>query len=102
MSLSYGLGVESRDLRGCFGLADGGFGLLGEEGAVALGVGVALGNGGCDARCAGARGSVRCIRIYWSGCALGAAGAMRGEALGCLLFQSERNGFRLGLGFVQW
>ena len=44
-----GLSVESGDLGCGFGGADGAFGLLGEEGAVALGVGVALGDSGCDA-----------------------------------------------------
>ena len=48
-----GLGVEGGDLGGGLGLADGALGFGGEEGAVALGVGVALGDGSGDAGGAG-------------------------------------------------
>ncbi len=49
LGVGCGLGAASGGLGGGFGGADGVFGLLGEEGAVALGVGVALGDGGGDA-----------------------------------------------------
>jgi len=78
-----GLGVESGDLGCGLSRADGVFCLLGEEGAVALRVGIALGDGSGDAGGAGVRrggwndssGAVR---------ALAAAGAMSGETLGHL------------------
>jgi hypothetical protein len=79
-----GLGVASCDLGCSLCRAYGVFGLLGEEGAVALGVCVALGDGCGDSRGAGVCGgglSDRCgVALV-----LGAAGAMGGEALGHLL-----------------
>jgi hypothetical protein len=48
-----GLGVEGCDFGGSFSGADGVFGLLGEEGAVAFRVGVAFGYGCGDAGGAG-------------------------------------------------
>ena len=84
-----GLGVESGDLGCSFSGADGAFGLLGEEGAVALGVGVALGDGGGDAGGAGVRGGGGSDGSSGVVGALVAAGAMRGEALGHLLLERK-------------
>ena len=87
MGCGHGQGVYGGDVGGGFGLADGGLGLGGEEGAVALGVGVALGYGGGDASGAGARrggdgsGRWRCGRVSL------AAGAVGGEAGGDLLLE---------------
>jgi len=49
LGVGYGLGTESGNLSRGFGFADSGLGLLGEKGAIAGGVGIALGNGGGDA-----------------------------------------------------
>ena len=80
LGLGDGAGVEGGDLGGGFGLADGALGFFGEEGAVALGLGVALGDGGGDAGGAGLGGrwlgrSVweRCRR-----CGCGGRGGRRG------------------------
>ncbi len=53
-----GAGGDGSDLGGSFGLVDCGLGLGSKKGAVALGVGVALGDGGGDPRGAGAGGRV--------------------------------------------
>ena len=97
-----GLGVETGNFGCSFSGADGVFGLLGEEGAVALRVGVALGDGCGDARGAAVCGGGRNDRSG-AGQALGAAGAMSGEALGHLLLERKRScGFRFIRCFVQW
>ena len=97
-----GLRVESGDLGCGFSGADGVFGLLGEEGAVALRVGVALGDRGGDAGGAGASGD-GCSDGSRAVGALVAAGTMRGQALSHLLLKRERGcGFRLVRHFVQW
>jgi hypothetical protein len=96
------LRVESGDLGCGFSGADGVFGLLGEEGAVALRVGVALSDGGGDAGGAGACGG-GCDDGGRAVGALVAAGTMRGEAVGHLLLEREGScGFRFGRRFVQW
>ena len=82
-----GQGVDGGDVRGGFGLADGGLGFGGEEGAVALGVGVALGYCGGDAGGPGARGSGDGSGRGRSGGVSLAAGAMGGETRGDLLFE---------------
>ena len=94
-----GLSVQGCDFRR-LGLADSGFRLLGKEGAVSLGVGVTLGHRGCDAGGPWIGGfSVGSYGICWW---LSAAGAMRGEALGCLFLESNRGcGFRFRPDFVQ-
>ena len=77
------LGVAGGDLGGGAGLLDGAFGLFGEVGAVGLGAGVALGDGGGDAgRAGGGGGGPGCGR----GCGgrVGTAVAVGGEALGDL------------------
>ena len=102
MGVGDGLGVESGDLGGGFSGADGVFGLLGQEGAVALRVGVALGYGCGDAGGAGVFGCGSSDRSRAVGL-LAAAGTMRGEALGYLFFEREGGcGFRLLRCFVQW
>ena len=91
------------DLGGRFGPTDGRFGFGGEEGTVALGVGVAFSYCGGDAGCAGLCGSGRSDRGDGVGRALGAAGTMSGEAFCYLLLQVEGGcGSRFGCGFVQW
>ena len=80
-----GLGVEGGNLCGGFGLVDCGFGLGGKEGAVALRMGVALCDGGGDARGAGVGGSWTVDRSYGVTHGLGTACAMSGESLGYLL-----------------
>jgi hypothetical protein len=101
LSVGDSLRVETGDLGCGLGGTDGVFGLLGEEGTVALRVGVTLGDGGGDAGGAGTWGG---------GCRDGsrdvgplvAAGTMRGEALGHLLLEREGScGFRFGRRFVQ-
>ena len=87
MGCGYGEGVYGRDVGGGFGLADGGLGLGGEEGAVALGVGVTLGYGGGDARGAGARRSGDGRGRRWGGRVSLAAGAVSREAGGDLLLE---------------
>jgi hypothetical protein len=98
-----GLSVESGDLGCSFRGANGVLGLLGEEGAVALGVGVALGDGGGDA------GGASVSRGGWNDGSNGVAlmlvtaGAMSGETLGHLFLQRKVScGFRFSRGFVQW
>jgi hypothetical protein len=84
------LGVASCDFGGSLGFADGGFGLRGEKGAVALRVGVALGDGGSDAGgsrvCRLRSGDGDCVAAG----PLRATGSVRGEALGDLFFEGER------------
>jgi hypothetical protein len=103
------LGTSSRGLGGGFSGADCVFSLLGEEGAVALGVGVTLGN--CCSNAGGAgvcRGN--CDRGPRAIVGVGAACAMGGETLSYLLLQRKGScgcgfrfgGFRLALVFVQW
>jgi hypothetical protein len=97
-----GLSVDCRDLGGGLCLLDSAFGFGGEEGAVALRLRVPFGDSGGNAGGTG---------FSWSGWddvgggatgEPGAAGAMGGEALGCLLLQTEGSGsFRFGCGFVQ-
>ena len=102
MGVGDGLGVEGGYLGCSLSRTDGVFGLLGEEGSVALRVGVAFGDCSGDAGGAGVRGG---RRNDWRGAlrTMIAAGAMRGEALGHLLLQREgRCGFRFVRGFVQW
>ncbi len=60
-----GLGVYGGNLRGGVSLMDGAFGFRGEEGAVGLRVGVALGDSCGDVRGADSR---------WAGAGLGEAG----------------------------
>lgn len=98
-----GLSIESGDLGCSFCGANGVFGLLGEEGAVALGVGVTLGDSGGDA--GGASVSRRGRNDGSNGVALMlvTAGAMSGETLGHLFLQRRVScGFRFSRGFVQW
>ena len=85
LSVGDGLGAERRDLGGRLSFANGGLGLGGEEGAVALGVCIALSDSGGDAGGAG---------VCWDGSLAmgvtelrevpGAAGAMGGETFGHL------------------
>jgi hypothetical protein len=84
LCVGHGLSVESGDLGCGFCGANGVLGLLGEEGAVALGVGVSLGDGGGDA--GGASVSRRGRNDGSNGVALMlvTAGAMSGETLGHL------------------
>jgi hypothetical protein len=97
-----GLCVEGGDFGCGFRGADGVFGLLGEEGAVALGVGVTLGDGGGDAGGAGVGGGGCDDRRDRVAGVPGAAGAMIGEALGDLLPECKRCvGFRFVRRFVQ-
>jgi hypothetical protein len=94
LDLGDGLGVAGSDF-GCgfglasdgVGLADGTFSLFGQEGAVALGLGVAFRNGSCDAggSLAGGRRGRRCSRAGRAG----AAGTVSREAFGDLLLESE-------------
>ncbi len=102
LSVGDGLRVESGDLGCSFSRADRVFGLLGEEGAVALRVGVALGDCCGDTGGAGIRGS-RWSNRGWAVWTLVATGAMSGEALGHLFLQFERRcGFRFVRCSVQW
>jgi hypothetical protein len=82
-----GAGVEGGNFGGGFGLADGGLGLGGEEGAVALGVGVAFRDGGGDAGGAGAGGRGDGDGRGSGGRGALAAGTMRSEAGGDLLLE---------------
>ena len=102
LGIGDGLRVESGDLGCSFSGADGVFCLLGEKGAVALRVSVALSDCGGDAGGAG-----------FCGCGFGngsrtigaliATGTMRGEALGHLLLEREGScGLRFVRRFVQW
>jgi hypothetical protein len=89
-------------LRGVFGCADGVCGLLGEKGAVALGVGVAFGDCGGDA---GGAYVGRCGPGDWSrevaGVLATATGAMCGEALSYLFLESKMGlGLHFGFPFV--
>ena len=81
------LGGEDGDIDGCFCLSDGIFGFGGEDGAVAGGVRVALGDGGGDAcgACLGGGGDGDGGSGAGGGGA--AAGAVGGEALGDLLLE---------------
>ena len=91
-----GLGAAGGDLGCGLGLTDGAFGLGGEEGAIALGVGVALGYGGGDAGGAGlCRGGTE-RRAQSARRIAGVAGAVGGEPFGDLLLQGEGRvgGFR--------
>jgi hypothetical protein len=88
-----GLGVERGDFGCGAGLLGGAFGLGGQEGAIALGVGVALGDGGCDLRGAGVGGACGLDCGGLRGVAAAAA-AMRGEALGDLGAQGLGRCFR--------
>ena len=101
----YGAGGNGGDLGCSFGLADGGLGLGGEEGAVALGVGVALGDGCGDARGASAGRRVDGRGRRRGGGGLWAAGAMGGEALGYLLAEgcvlAGRGGVELGVKLIR-
>jgi len=107
-----GLGAAGGDFcggLGLLGLPDGAFGLGGQEGAVALGVGVAFGNCGGDAGSAGlcGRGAGR-RNGRRGGLRLVVAGAVGGESFGHLLFQCKGRGrrFRLRGGcsgsFIEW
>ena len=88
LRVGYGLCVEGGEL-GVFGIANGSFGFGGEEGAVALGLGVTFGDGGGDlgGACAcgsgdeGRGGGARGVAL--------AAGAMGGYALGGLLLEGD-------------
>jgi hypothetical protein len=73
------------NLSGCFGPTDGGFGFGGEEGTVALGVGVAFSYRGGDAGCASPCSSRRNDGGVGRGTALGAAGTMSSKPFGYLL-----------------
>ena len=97
-----GLRVETSDFGCGFSGTDGVFCLFGEEGAVALRVGVAFGDGCGDAGGAGVGGGGRSDGS-WTVLSLVAAGTMGCEALGGLLLEREGScGFRLVWRFVQW
>jgi hypothetical protein len=103
LGVGYGLGVDGCDLGCGLCLVDGAFCFGGEEGAVALGVGVSFGDSGGDA------GGTDFGWGGWDDVSDGAAGAlgatstMSGETFGGLLFQAEGgSSFRFGSGFVQW
>ena len=103
LGLGNGPGVEDCDFCGGFGLTDGSLCFFGEEGAVALGLGVAFGDGGGDLGGAGFGG-----RRWSYGCGsvaggAGATGAVSCEALGHLLLEGEGGGcFHLAGSFVWW
>ena len=87
-----GLCGEDGDVDGCFGLTDGVFGFGGEDGAIAGGVSVALGDGGGDACSTGLGGGGDGDGRGGAGGGGAAAGAVGGEALGDLLLEGERGG----------
>lgn len=100
---SDGLGIDGGDLGGCLGLVDGALGFGGEEGAIGLGVRVALGDGGgdvggADARGAGARGLCGDGNCEVRGGGEAATSAVGGDAFGG--FAAERRG-GVGLGEME-
>ena len=92
-----GLSIEGGDFGSGAGLLDGALGLGGEEGTIALGMGIALGDSGGDTR--GATGGR--LGGRGSGCTAGLRGAtaaaMRGQAFGNLSAKG-RGGGRAGHG----
>src|SRR6266851_3298355 len=85
------------------GLADGALGLFGEEGAIALGLGVAFGDGGGDLGSTAFRVRGLGDGGYGGACGAGAASAVGGEAFGYLLLEGKGCGgcFRFAEGLVQ-
>ena len=102
LSFSDGAGAAGCYFGGGLGLVDGALGFCGEEVAIALGVGVALGDRGGDAGGTGFDGDGR-GDVGDGGTAgwTGAAGAMGREALGHLLPEGKGGGFGFGGRFVQ-